>query len=458
MSSTFLTLVRVLLERRAQERTCQWTRAQLEHHQAREVAALRSYALAHSPFYREFHRGLEARPLRDLPILTKGIMMEHFDALVTDRRLHLADLETFLRSVDSDGLYLDRYVVLATSGSTGRRGVFVFDEREWIRAVAAITRPIAWAQAPGASRKPPRAALIASASRWHYSARVGRALASRLAPALRLDAAAPVDELVRQLNDWQPQALATYPSVLRQLAAEQCAGRLKIPLRNIATSAEVLTSEVRHAVRAAWGIAVQDTYGATEYAPISSECPQGRKHLFENGAVIEITDAQGVPVPPGQPGERVLLTVFGRRTQPLIRYEISDLVRVTDEPCPCARPYRVIESVDGREEDILHFDAAGAGLPQVSVHPNVFHDALEGLGVEAWQLIQEDAGLAIRLIGPRAAELCAAAEGAVRKAIAASGAQVPTVTARQEVTLQRGATGKAPLIVARKPPQAGAAN
>jgi phenylacetate-CoA ligase len=453
MSSTLLTLVRVLLERRAQERSCRWTRAQLERHQAREVAALRAYALARSPFYRQFHRGLETRPLAQLPILTKGTMMEHFDDLVTDRRLRLADLEDFLRSEDSDGRYLDQYVVLATSGSTGRRGVFVFNDREWIRAVAAITRPIAWAQAPGASRRPPRAALIASASRWHYSARVGQALASRLAPALRLDAATPVGELVARLNQWQPQALATYPSVLRQLAAEQAAGRLQIPLRNVATSAEVLTAEVRAAVRRAWGVAVQDTYGATEYAPIASECPQSRKHLFENGALIEVVDAHGKAVPAGEAGERVLLTVFGRRTQPLIRYEISDLVRVTDEPCPCGRPYRVIESVDGREEDILHFAAAGTG-PMVPVHPNRFHEALEGLGVDAWQVIQEESGLAIRLVGPRASEFCAAAEAAVRKAIAASGAHVPPVSARREVTLQRGATGKAPLIVAHKPPQA----
>jgi phenylacetate-CoA ligase len=451
MGSNFLTLVRVLLERRAQERSCRWTRAQLESHQTRSVAALRNYALAHSPFYRAFHRGFETRPLQELPILTKGTLMEHFDDLVTDRRLRLADLEDFLRSDGSDELYLKRYVVLATSGSTGRRGVFVFDDQEWIRAVAAITRPIAWAQPPGASRRPPRAALIASAARWHYSARVGQALANRIAPALRLDAAMPVDELVTRLNAWQPQALATYPSVLRQLAAEQSAGRLQIPLRNIATSAEVLTADVRAAVRRAWSIPVQDTYGATEYAPIASECSLGHKHLFENGAIIEIADARGEPVPPGEVGERVLLTVFGRRIQPLIRYEISDLVRVSGESCACGRPYRVIESVDGREEDVLHFEAASAGRPMVAVHPNRFHEALEGLAVEAWQVKQGDSDLTIRLLGPRAGDLCAAAEIAVRAAIASTGARVPSVVARRESTLERGATGKAPLIVARKP-------
>jgi putative adenylate-forming enzyme len=455
MASKFVTLIRVLLEHRAQERSCHWTRAQLESHQTRRVAALRQYALAHSAFYRNFHRGSETRPLQELPILTKATMMEHFDDLVTDPRLRLADLEDFLRSDSSDGLYLKQYVVLATSGSTGRRGVFVFDDREWLRAIASITRPIAWAQPPGASRKPPRAALIASAARWHYSARVGRALANRIAPSLRLDAAMPTAELVGRLNDWQPAALATYPSVLRQLAAEQEAGRLQIPLRNIATSAEVLTPDVRAAVRRAWNIPVQDTYGATEYAPIASECLEGRKHLFEDGAVIEITDARGQPVPPGEVGERVLLTVFGRRTQPLIRYEISDLVRLSQERCGCGRPHRIIESVDGREEDILYFESAKAGSP-VAVHPNRFHDALEGIGVEGWQVIQDDSGLTIRLVGLRAGDSCSAAERAVRAAIEPAGARVPSIVVRCDSTLERGKTGKAPLIISRKSGSRGA--
>lgn len=448
MANSFWTLLRVLLERRAQERSCDWSRAQLESHQARNVAALRTYALEHSPFYRDFHRGFAAAPLQELPILTKARMMERFDDLVTDRRLRLADLEAFLRSHSADDRYLGRYVVLATSGSTGRRGVFVFDDSEWIRAVAAITRPIAWAKARTA-HKPPRAALIASAAPWHYSARVGRALANRIAPALRLDAATPIADLVAQLNAWQPQALATYPSVLRQLAAEQTAGRLQIPLQNIATSAEVLTADVRAAVHRAWNIPVQDTYGATEYAPIASECAEGRKHLFENGAVIEITDAHGKSVPPGEIGERVLLTVFGRRIQPLIRYEISDLVRVSGESCACGRPYRVIESVDGREEDILHFEADGGGA-SVAVHPNRFHEVLEGFAVKGWQVIQDASGLELRLIGPPHPVLCRAAEEAVRAMLAQTGARAPHINVHFGSPLERGLTGKAPLIIARK--------
>jgi phenylacetate-CoA ligase len=62
-----------------------WTRPQLEAYQGQELHRLREYAYAHSPFYQQFHKGLTDRPLKALPVLTKTMVMEHFDELVTDR-------------------------------------------------------------------------------------------------------------------------------------------------------------------------------------------------------------------------------------------------------------------------------------------------------------------------------------------------------------------------------------
>lgn len=430
-------------QRAAQERTCRWSPEQLAAHQAKSLAKLREFALARSPFYREFHRGLERAPLEQLPILTKATMMERFDDLVTDRAIRLADAERYLATGDGTQLFRGKYVVMSTSGSTGRRGVFVFDQREWIRTLASITRPIAWVQPVdiGPRKKAPRSVLIAASAPWHFSARVGRALATRIVPTLRMDAATPVDEMVVRLNEWQPETMATYPSVLRELAAAQSAGRLKIPLRAIASSAEVLTAETRAAVKRAWGdVTLQDTYGATEYAPIATECREGRKHLFENGAIIEVLD------------DRLLLTIFERRTQPLIRYEISDVVKLTGERCPCGRPYRTIESIDGRQEDVLYFARAGAGKSAtVAVHPNSFHDTLEGFAITTWQVVQGDEALTLRVVGVEDPWRREAIGYAVTAMLLAAGAQVPEVRVEATNQLQRGPTGKAPLIIARRP-------
>jgi putative adenylate-forming enzyme len=444
-----LTLLRVGWQRQAQERSCRWSRDEIARHQYKRLRALRRFIGARSPFYQRFHRGLEQRPLDELPILSKATLMENFDSVVTDRNVHLADAERYLSGPADARLFLDKYVVLSTSGTTGRRGVFLFDDAEWIAAIAAITRPIAWSGAASSLRNPPKSALIASSTPWHYSARIGKSLSTRLLPTLRLDAAEPLPKLVQELNAWLPEALAVYPSVLTQLADEQLAGRLNIPLRNVATSAEVLTAETRRRVGEAWGIRVFDTYGATEYAPIAAECAFGNKHLFEDRAIIEIVDEQGRVMPPGERGERILLTLLERRTQPLIRYEISDMVRELRGECGCGRKFRMIEGIEGRVEDVLYFPRREGGGERVAIHPNLLHGILETVPATGWQVLHDAQGLTVSLTGLVDAVLRDSLRGEVRRMLEAQGAQVPPIEVRLTDSLQRGATGKAPLIVSK---------
>ncbi|HKB12446.1 MAG TPA: AMP-binding protein [Vicinamibacterales bacterium] len=452
MRPTFMTPVRVLWRRRRLEESCRWTRRQLEDQQQARLQALRRVALERSPFYRRFHRGLEQAPLAALPVLTKSELMAQFDDLVTDRAVRLQDVERYLDRQPGADLFRDRYVVLATSGSTGRRGVFLYDRDEWLTALAMIARPMAWARLSGL-RRPPRSALIASATPWHYSSRLSESLSSRLLPALRISAAEPLPSIVRRLNDWQPESLAVYPSVLKQLADEQIAGRLRLRLRSVATSGEVLDAETRRAVRRAWGLPVFDTYGATEYAPIAAECAHGRKHLFEDNAIVEVVDDRGRPVPPGVRGERVLLTVLCRTTQPLIRYEISDAIRLADADtaCACGRSFAVIESIEGRTEDTLYFPHRDRGAARVAVHPIVFHDILDTVPTGGWQIRQSGDGLAVSLVGLHDRSTADGLAASLRRALESRGASVGAVTVGAVDALARGATGKAPLIVAVPP-------
>ena len=54
-----------------------------------------------SRFYRRFHAGRTDRPLQELPVLTKAMVMEHFDQLVTDLTVKLADVEAHLAGAGS---------------------------------------------------------------------------------------------------------------------------------------------------------------------------------------------------------------------------------------------------------------------------------------------------------------------------------------------------------------------
>lgn len=136
------------LHRRLRQRDS-WTREQLSAHQAASLQRLRAHAYANSPFFQRFHAGLHAAPLRELPVLTKAQVMEHFDELATDRRIRRVDIERHVSNLRKDERCLDRYWVTATSGSTGRRGLFLFDRSAWLGVLATFARALAEARIAG---------------------------------------------------------------------------------------------------------------------------------------------------------------------------------------------------------------------------------------------------------------------------------------------------------------------
>jgi phenylacetate-CoA ligase len=89
-------LVGLLRKRRRFARRDRWSRAELAAHQQTALRALRAWTYERSRFYQSFHRGLFDRPLSELPVLTKPMLMERFDELVTDREVRLADARAHL--------------------------------------------------------------------------------------------------------------------------------------------------------------------------------------------------------------------------------------------------------------------------------------------------------------------------------------------------------------------------
>jgi phenylacetate-coenzyme A ligase PaaK-like adenylate-forming protein len=167
-------------------------------------------------------------------------------------------------------------------------------------------------------------------------------------------------------------------------------------------------------------------------------------HLFEDLVITEIVDDKNQPVPPGQFGAKVLVTVLFSRTLPLIRYEMSDCPRPSSEVCTCGRPFALIDGIEGRKEDVLELPAS-AGGPPVSVHPNTFHDVLDLLPVRAWQVVAESTRLRILLAGPPPAFDREGLRRNIVHAIHERGASIEVVLEDVE-EIPRTALGKAPLI------------
>lgn len=447
-------LILGLFKRLSELRTHEaWPRERLEQFQADAVQQLRAHAYARSPFYRRFHAGLEQAPLDALPVLTKSMVMAHFDELVTDEAARLATVQAHMRSIEggeAKGPLHGRYWISATSGSTGQPGLFVFSRDEWLTVLASFARAHEWAGVEVSLRHRMRMASLASTNPWHMSTQVGASLDSWWMPALRLPATTPLDDMVDALNEWRPDMLVAYPSIARVLADEQAAGRLDIAPHLVFTSAEVLTDQTRQLIAAAWGKPPFNQYAATETGEIAAECEHHHGlHLFEDLLLVEVVDDAYRPVPDGVAGSRLLVTTLSSRTQPLIRYEITDQLSLASDPCACGRPFRVVASVAGRAEDVLLLPARAGD--SVTVHPLAFHELLDALPVSGWQVVQSPTGLEVLLSGSGAAELAVGLAAAVQRRLDDLGAAQVDVTVRAVATIPRGPGGKAPLVRALRP-------
>jgi phenylacetate-CoA ligase len=424
-----------------------WTHSQLEASQADGLKKLRAYAYTHSPFYQKFHQGLMDRPLNELPILTKAMLMENFDELVTDPSIRLEQVREFASGDADKRRYLERYWVTATSGSSGHPGFFLFNELEWITVIASFARGQEWSGAKVNLLRRRRMATIASISPWHTSSQVAVTVQTPSTPSIRIAASSPLASIVQQLNAWQPNLLISYASMSRILAEEQLAGRLHIAPEKVFTSSEVLTAETRRRVKSAWGDEPFNQYGATETADIAAEYKVCRRmHVFEDLLLLEVMDQQNRPVPRGEYGTKLLVTTLFSRTQPLIRYEMNDSVRLSAEPCSkCGLPFTFIKGIQGRVEDALSMQGSKGGL--VLIQPLVFNRVMDILPVSGWQVIQEtDSSLTVLLSGARNGIRDDAISDMIRKELALEGVVISLIRVQRVNEIPKNVSGKAPLI------------
>jgi len=441
-------LTRVLLKRARYRRRDRWSRRELEAHQARSLSELRRWAYAMSPFYARNHAGLFDAPLSELPPVTKAELMDHFDEAVTTPRLHLRDIDDHLRALAESGddpgrPWLGRWWAAATAGTTGLRGVFVWDRDEWSTILTSYARANDWAGVRAGLTHPLRVAVVSSRIPTHQSAVVGASLASQLVPTLRLDATAPMDETITALNAFGPRVLVGYASALRPLAGEQLKSHLQIAPESVFSASEVLSDYAAREMTEAWGTAPFDVYAATETAGISSPCAFGNRHIYEDLVIIEPVDDTGTPVPAGTTGARLWVTVLFSRTLPLIRYELTDQVTLDARGCACGRPFGLLAGVEGRTEDVLVLPAPNG---QVHVHPNVFHAVLDELRVAQWQVVQEAGALRVLLVETGTAIDKVGVRRSIEDAVHAAG--VPQVGVRVETvdSIPKTALGKTPLV------------
>ena len=164
-----------------------------------------------------------------------------------------------------------------------------------------------------------------------------------------------LDAFLHAIRRRRPRMLFGYPSALSHIArhAEGRGQRMDdLGIQVAFVTSERLYDDQRASISRVFGCPVANGYGGRDAGFIAHECPEGGMHLTAEDIVVELVDAQGGPVPLGEPGE-VVVTHLATGDFPFIRYRTGDIAVLDDRACACGRGLPMLKEIQGRSTDFV---------------------------------------------------------------------------------------------------------
>ena len=422
------------------ERT-RWSAERLRRERERRLRELIGVAKERSTWHRSRLAHIDADRVTEadlprIPPMTKPDMMDNLEAIWTYPRLTRDAVEAHLDALADDAYLFDELHAVASGGSSGTRGVFVYGWDAWAignLSFARFRRRLM--QADPEIGLQARAVMIAGGKASHMTFAMARTFGGAY-NSTPIAAASPLPDIVSRLNEIQPVVLAGYPTMLSLLAREAMAGRLRIKPLVVGPGSEPLLPEQRQALQDAWGRPILNVLGTSEGVGAGGCGESAGMHLGEDTAIFEFVDNDGKAVPPGARAAKMYVTNLYNDVQPLIRYELTDEATLIDEPCPCGSGMRRIDDIQGRTDDVFTYGEA------TIVHPLVFRSRLgQERNIVEYQVCQTASGADVALRTLALVDTGALA-ASLERDLARSGLEHARVTVRIVESLDRQQTGK----------------
>lgn len=214
-----------------------------------------------------------------------------------------------------------------STGTSGSRGVFMTSNEErafWAGAVIGRCLP--------SLVKPTRIAyFLRSDNKLYHAVQTGRRFQLK-----HFDLETELD--LTELEAFKPDVIMAPSYILARIALSSYSGQPSL----VITSADVLDPWDEKAIRDRFQ-RLHHIYQATE-GFLGASCAQGTLHLNEDLLLFErrmLDEKHFVPI----------LTDFHRRSQAVVRLELSDVLRLGK--CSCGSPLTALERVDGRLDEIF---------------------------------------------------------------------------------------------------------
>jgi phenylacetate-CoA ligase len=334
-----------------------WSAEQIQRHRDRRLRSLLGYARERSPFYAERLRGMDleavtASDLVSIPLLTKAEAQSQWDAIVTTPDLNRAVAERILSEQTWFSYTRHDEQVFSSGGSSGVRGVYVWDWQFFITAACSAWRM----QARDERRHEPapntRLAVLTAGVPPHASTPLFDVPTIAGMDTVVIEVGAPFDDVLAAVELSAPTHLVGYASVIGRLARASLAGKLELRPLRVSTNSEPLLPEDRDAIVKAWAAPLHNLWGSTELGVQAVGCGYGDGlHICEDEVILERVDGTGIPVAPGEPAVRTLATGLSNRTFPFIRYDLGDEITMMSGPCACGSAFARVADIGGRRDD-----------------------------------------------------------------------------------------------------------
>jgi putative adenylate-forming enzyme len=319
-----------------------WNSENIKKYQESRIRNRVRFVLSRSDFYRKYYAGYDTSDIWNLPVTNKKIMMENlsrFNTLGLDKN----ELIEFCLNTERTRDFSKRLkgaTVGMSSGTSGNKGVEIITKSE-----ENLLRAVFFARFDFPKKEKINLAFILRITSPAFSL---DKFGHRLTYIDQLDS---IENILKKLNDLQPNIISAPPSMLKILAGEKGKGKLSVNPIKLVSYAEVLYPDVKDFLKEIFNCEVREIYKCSEGA-IGITCRYGNLHINEDVVGIQLLNQDGSPTAPGDPCHKLIVTDLHKSSLPIIRYELNDILTLSRNKCECGSSFRVIEKIQGRSDDL----------------------------------------------------------------------------------------------------------
>lgn len=364
-----------------------WTESQRQQYHQKRLQALIQHAYANVPFYHKQFDQLKLKPediqtvqdLEKLPIIRKADVAAHYEEF---KAKNMADFQPIAQH---------------TGGTTGIPFQYLNDRKSWAMNWAVKMAPFEQA---GYQYGKDRLGVLAGGSMipnqtMSVRDRIWRAVNNYYSmPITHMDDTI-MQKYYNELKKQKIQFLRGYPSAVYTFAEYIHNNGLKLPLKAIFTTAEMLFPYHRTMIEDAFECKVWDTYGCCDGMAAAAECQEHNgMHIYDIVSLMQIVDINGKTVGNNEEGEVVLTSLYDYAF-PLIRYAPGDrAISLEQRSCSCGQTLPLLKKIIGRVSDSFEFSNGrvlnGLSFPFEDLH-----------NMERFQIVQEEKDFVILFYIPK---------------------------------------------------------